>query len=77
MRWSYRIQDVPNRSGILFHSGNYAAGKKIDIEGCILLGVGFLDLNNDKILDITTSRLTVAAFENFMGKEPFELVITK
>ncbi len=73
--WVYEIQNVPGRSGILFHSGNYAAGKKVDIEGCILLGKGFSDINGDKIPDIINSRVTRDAFNGFMGKKTFTLVI--
>lgn len=38
----YRVENVPNRSEILIHSGNYAGdvalGRLSDVEGCILLG---------------------------------------
>lgn len=33
---TYEVMDVPNRSGILFHVGNYVD----DTQGCILLGLG-------------------------------------
>lgn len=72
---SYEIQKVPNRSGIRFHKGNYAAGKKVDIQGCILLGAAYADINADGIKDIISSTVTVKAFEMFMGKKPFKLTI--
>ena len=37
--WVFAVLNVPGRSGILIHIGNYAAGKKIDTEGCILPGM--------------------------------------
>lgn len=49
------IKNVPNRSGICIHIGNFAAGNKIDIEGCVLVGRSFKDLNGDGILDISES----------------------
>lgn len=77
MRWTYRIQNVPGRSGILFHAGNYAYKKtgKPDIEGCILLGNVFRDLNGDNVVDIGNSVVTLRAFEGFLGKKPFTLII--
>lgn len=71
----YQLQNVPGRSSIQFHSGNYAAGKIKDIEGCILLGTGFQDINKDGIPDIIVSRETVKAFEQFMGGKEFTLII--
>lgn len=46
------VQDVPNRSEILIHSGNYTS----DTLGCILAGLDFADLNKDGIPDIVYSR---------------------
>ena len=46
------IQDVPNRSEILIHKGNYYT----DILGCILIGSDLYDINKDGILDKTNSR---------------------
>ena len=52
------VKNVPNRSAILLHSGNYATGLKVDIEGCILVGMGYKDLNKDGHLDIVESTKT-------------------
>lgn len=71
MRYTYEVQSVHNRSGIRFHTGNYF----FDIEGCILLGNGVKDINNDGEKDVINSKATITAFENFMGKESFILVI--
>jgi hypothetical protein len=46
---------VPGRTAILIHSGNYASGLHVDIEGCILVGSGYKDVNGDGNLDIIES----------------------
>jgi len=45
------VQDVPNRSEILIHRGNYNS----DILGCIIIGMDLGDINNDGYLDVTQS----------------------
>ena len=47
---TYYIRDVPNRSGILFHIGNFAS----DTKGCILLGKKF---NPPAVLDSAVAML--------------------
>jgi len=49
------LQDVPNRSEILIHSGNFYS----DILGCILIGKNLKDINKDSIVDVVNSRLAV------------------
>ncbi len=68
------VTNVYNRSGIKIHIGNFAAGSKIDIEGCIIVGDKYLDLNGDGIDDITNSRTT---FLKLMAMLPdrFQLTI--
>lgn len=61
----YEVKDVPNRSHILFHSGNWAK----DTQGCILLG-----LAQDGVR-LFESRKAVAIFMQLMNKQPFELEI--
>lgn len=51
------LKDVPNRSYIEIHAGNYYT----DIEGCILVGKYFKDIDNDGILDVSNSGDSVAA----------------
>lgn len=51
----FHVKDVPSRDSILIHIGNYASGKKVDTLGCILPGMGFVDLNKDGELDVTQS----------------------
>lgn len=45
------LQDVPGRSEILIHKGNYYT----DIRGCILIGTGLTDINADGYKDVTNS----------------------
>jgi hypothetical protein len=49
------IQDVPNRSEILIHKGNYYT----DILGCILIGSDLMDINKDGLLDVTNSKNSI------------------
>ena len=71
LHYTYQVINVPTRSGIRIHKGNYF----FDIEGCILLGSAYTDLNKDGKLDIINSTTTIKAFEYFMNKEPFLLQI--
>ena len=52
------ILNVLNRSGICIHIGNYASLKKSDVEGCIIVGGAFADINQDGIADIIDSKST-------------------
>lgn len=56
---TFIIEDVPDRLGILFHTGNV----KTDTEGCILLGRGIGTVYGMR--GVTGS---IQAFNNFMGK---------
>jgi hypothetical protein len=71
MRYTYQVTNVKGRSGIRFHPGNYF----FDIEGCILLGNGYTDLNKDSQMDIINSTKTTKAFELLFDKKPFKLQI--
>lgn len=71
LKSTYEIQEVPNRSGIRIHSANYFS----DLLGCIALGSGTADINNDGQLDVINSRNTITAFEAFMKKASFVLII--
>lgn len=53
--WHYILDNVPNRSYILIHFGNYNR----DTKGCILLGKDLIDINGDGKLDVTSSRKTM------------------
>jgi len=54
------VKDVPGRTGILIHIGNYAGSinpktKRSDIQGCILPGMKFVDIDGDGIEDVSSS----------------------
>ena len=53
--FAFLILDVPGRSNILIHKGNYAAGSHIDTLGCILPGKYFVDINDDGYIDVADS----------------------
>lgn len=52
---SFWIKNVPNRSEILIHRGNF----HFDILGCILVGRNHTDINNDGYRDVTSSVATM------------------
>ena len=70
--YHYEIQNVPNRSGIFLHNGNYYTNSA----GCILLGINPTDINSDGELDVTGSVVTLSHFETIMNQQPFKLVIS-
>jgi len=73
----YWVRQVPNRTYILIHSGNYAGDKsrgfKSHVMGCILLGKksGFLGGQ----VAVLNSRITVREFMEKLNYEPFKLRI--
>lgn len=68
------IKDVPGRSAILIHSGNFALGPTVDTEGCPLVGMRYQDINNDGHLDIVESSKTFERLFNVVSDE-FEITI--
>ena len=70
----FLLENVPGRSGIEVHAGNYATGKKIDTQGCILVGSGFEDIDANGTLDIIESKKTLARLMGVLPQE-FDIVI--
>lgn len=62
------LRDVPNRTFIQIHSGNYTR----QIEGCILVGDGIKFLDGDEIPDVTNSKATLT---KLLAKLPDEFEI--
>ena len=60
--WSLWLQDVPGRSEILIHAGNYTS----QILGCILAGVMHDDINNDGIMDVKHSGVAMEALQHYL-----------
>ena len=75
---TYEVKNVPNRSAILIHAGNFCGnvkkGWRSDVEGCILLGTATGCLGNQKA--VLRSKEAVDKFKLFMGKKPFKLLIS-
>jgi len=73
------LQDVPGRSEILIHHGNYAASVNPrtgtpDTKGCILPGHAHADVNADGIPDVTSSVNTMKKLREVLP-DAFELEI--
>ena len=66
----FHIQDVPNRTWILIHAGNYYT----QIQGCVLVGAGFSDINSDGYLDVVSSKNTLSKLLELMP-DTFQLTI--
>jgi hypothetical protein len=65
------LQDTGSRSQILIHAGNYHR----DTHGCILVGEGLKDINNDGHLDVYNSRNTITKMLRALPRK-FVLKIT-
>jgi len=71
-RECFKIQDVPGRSNILIHAGNYHE----DTQGCVLLG-DKVAYNGDRRM-VTSSRDEIAEFMKHMeGIDEFTLTIRR
>jgi len=73
----YHVQDVPNRSCILIHSGNWAGdvnkGYRTHVNGCILLGLHQGTMDGQ--IAVLNSRITVNRFVRHMENHDFILNI--
>lgn len=73
----YHVMDVPGRSGILFHAGNWAGdsklGYKTDSLGCILPGETMEFWSGQRA--VSNSRKSLTRLHEFTGKQAFELEI--
>lgn len=73
----YRLQDVPGRTDILIHSGNFAGnvdlGYKTDSAGCIMPGMSFAMLAGQTV--VVSSKQALIVLKSVLGFQPFELTI--
>ncbi len=61
----FHLQDVPQRTYILIHNGNY----KADVKGCILVGREHRDINGDGHDDVTSSKDTMKDLNDLLPNE--------
>jgi hypothetical protein len=64
------LKDVPNRSYVQIHKGNYTR----NVKGCILVGDGIKFLDSDSIPDVTSSSVTLTKLLSLLPEE-FEVTI--
>jgi hypothetical protein len=57
------LPEVSGRAAVLVHSGNY----RTDIRGCIIVGLGFEDLNKDGDTDLILSRKALQTLKQMCG----------
>ncbi len=71
LKWQdvYQVMDVPNRTAILFHSGNF----ETETTGCILIGLGAEMMEKEPI--ITHSKIALRRFRELIGGNIFRLTI--
>ena len=73
----YHVLEVPGRSHILFHHGNYAGdvskGFRSDSNGCILVGYKHGKLNGQRVT--LASKPARAFFESLLNEKPFNLTV--
>lgn len=66
----FHILDVPNRSYILIHNGNFNS----QTLGCILVGRTMTDINGDGLRDVTSSVATMKKLNKILPNY-FKLII--
>lgn len=73
----YYVTDVPKRTDIEIHSGNWCGdtskGLKSDVEGCIILGNALDEIGGQKCL--IGSRDATSRFADDLEKQDFQLTV--
>lgn len=74
---NYNVMNVPGRSAILFHSGNFSGardkGYLTNVEGCILVGRCLGTIKGQKA--VLSSRPAMDALRDYIGENFFDLEI--
>ena len=65
----FHLQNVPGRTAILIHRGNYTK----DTHGCILIGMNHIDLDSDGLKDVSDSTTAMNKLLNTITENVFEL----
>lgn len=65
----FELRNVPNRSNIQCHAGNYTR----QIEGCILVGSSIAFLDSDSVPDVANSKATL---DKLLALLPDEFEVT-
>jgi hypothetical protein len=78
---TFWVKDVPERSQILIHVGNFAASKNPktgvpDTLGCILPGLRFADIDGDGYVDVVGSGIVMKELYSILP-DRFNLIIKK
>ena len=74
----YLLMNVPDRSGILMHSGTYAGDTKkkwkSDVLGCLEFGLKVVILNGQRA--VVNSRSTRDTFQKLLDGEDFKIILS-
>ena len=65
----FHLQDVPGRTAILIHRGNYTK----DTRGCILVGMNHIDIDSDGLKDVSDSTTAMTKLLNTITGNVFDL----
>lgn len=73
----YNVMDVPERSAILFHSGNFSGARDkgflTNVEGCILVGKARGTIKGQKA--VLSSKVAMDALRKYIGENFFGLEV--
>lgn len=65
-RHTWQVMDVPGRSGIRIHLGNFAGAKLSDSLGCPLPVMEWKDINGDGVVDGVRSKEALAKLHDLL-----------
>lgn len=66
----FEVLNVPNRSHILIHAGNFYT----DTKGCIIVGNAFRDINADGVKDVLASKSTLAVLNGIADEVKLRII---